>query len=450
MEKGTILIIDDEEKLRKLLARLIELEGYHVLQAPNAQKGLQILAQESAILLVISDVKLPDANGIELLGKIKTQFPLCEVIVITAYGTIQDGVKAMKLGAFDYITKGDGDEQILVTVEKAADKARLNQKVVQLESKIAQLGGNKQFSFQHILGESKAIKQAIYLAQKVAMTDSSVLIEGETGTGKELFAQAIHQASPRKDQHFVAVNCSAFPKDLLESEMFGHKKGAFTGATFDKKGLFEEAHNGTLFLDEIGEMNPDLQAKLLRVLESKNFIKTGETKPTFVNVRIIAATNRNLLQEIEKEHFRSDLYYRLSVFKIDVPSLRERKEDIALLAQHFLKYYCKLLNKSSIGFEKEVMDKLKNYTWKGNIRELRNVIERAVILAENDVITSDLLPSAMLLTPAKQGAEDSHFSLQEIEKAHILKILAQTNGNKTEAAKLLNIGLTTLYRKLEE
>jgi len=236
---------------------------------------------------------------------------------------------------------------------------------------------------------------------------------------------------------------------LLESEMFGHKKGAFTGATFDKKGLFEEAHNGTLFLDEIGEMNPDLQAKLLRVLESKNFIKTGETKPTFVNVRIIAATNRNLLQEIEKEHFRSDLYYRLSVFKIDVPSLRERKEDIGLLAQHFLKYYCKLLNKSSIGFEKEVMDKLKNYTWKGNIRELRNIIERAVILAENEVITSDLLPSAML-TDAPKSTEATHFSLQEIEKAHILKILAQTNGNKTEAAKLLNIGLTTLYRKLEE
>nr|MCU0394128.1 sigma-54 dependent transcriptional regulator [Thermoflexibacter sp.] len=366
MPKGSILVIDDEEKLRQLIARILELEGYTIYQAGNSQKGFQILEQHNDIQLVITDVKLPDDNGIAILEKVKAKYPFCEVIVMTAYGTIQDGVKAMKLGAFDYLTKGDEDEQIVVSAERAVEKAKIQQRIQSLENQVY-----TKFNFENILGESKATQQAIHLAQKVATTNSSVLLEGETGTGKELFAQAIHQASPRKNKPFVAVNCSAFPKDLLESEMFGHKKGAFTGAIFDKKGLFEEASEGTLFLDEIGEMNLDLQAKMLRVLETQSFIKTGETKPTHVDVRIIAATNRNLLQEIEKEHFRSDLYYRLSVFKIEIPPLRSRKEDIGILANFFLNHFSKNIKKHIKSLEKDFLEKLKNYTWKGNIRELK-------------------------------------------------------------------------------
>ena len=439
-----VLIIDDEEKLRKLLARIIELEGHQVLQAANAQKAAKIIQENMDILLVLTDVKLPDAYGIDLIEKFKIALPCAEIVVMTAYGTIQDGVKAMKLGAFDYITKGDNDAQIIVTIEKALEKAQLQQKLADLEKQIKQI-----ITFDKILGKSKKIQQTISLAQKVAPTDAVVLLEGETGTGKELFAQALHHASPRKNKKLVAVNCSAFPKDLLESEMFGHKKGAFTGAFADKKGLFEEADGGTLFLDEIGEMPLELQAKLLRVLENKTFIKTGETKVTQVDVRIIAATNRNLLEEIEKEHFRADLYYRLSVFKLQIPSLKERLEDLELLSYFFLNEYKKMIKKNVLDIDPLFLEKLKSHDWKGNIRELRNLIERAVILCETQSLTPDLLPLEL-----NQKNSSSHFtendSMQALEKQHITKILRQTAGNKTEAAKILNIGLATLYRKIEE
>jgi len=382
---------------------------------------------------------------LEVLEKIKANHPTCEVIVITAYGTIHDGVKAMKAGAFDYITKGDGDDQILVTIERAVEKANMQQRIQELEKKL-----DTRHSFENIIGKSKSIHETIQLARKVAPTDSTVLLEGETGVGKELFAQAIHQASLRKHKTFVAVNCSAFPKDLLESELFGHKKGAFTGAVADKKGLFEEAHGGTLFLDEIGEMNIDLQAKLLRVLETQSFIKLGESKPTQVNVRIIAATNRNLKKEIEEEKFRADLYYRLSVFNITVPPLRERKEDIEDLANHFLIFYAKKIKKRVNSIDKEVLKKLKEYNWKGNIRELKNVIERAVILADKETITMEIVPSEIVNASHDTSFYNNETSLESIEKAHIQKVLAQAKGNKTKAAEMLGIGLTTLYRKIEE
>src|SRR5665811_291434 len=312
MVKGKILVIDDEDQLRKALSRIIELEGYEVLQAENATKGLKLLEKSNDFILVICDVKLPDISGLEVLKKIKAKNSSCEVILITAYGTIHDGVYTMKQGAFDYITKGDGDEQIIVTVEKAVEKAKLQKRILELENKL-----ETRYSFDRIIAKSSILKNTISLAEKVAPTDSTVLIEGETGTGKELFAQSIHSASPRKNKPFVAVNCSAFPKELLESEIFGHKKGAFTGAYYDKKGLFEEANEGTLFLDEIGEMHPDLQAKLLRVLEEQTFTKIGDTKSTKVNVRIIAATNRDLLSEAQQEKFRSDLYYSCLLFTSD-------------------------------------------------------------------------------------------------------------------------------------
>lgn len=306
---STLLLIDDENNLRQVLARVLELEGYQVLQAKNAREGFELLENHAEeVEVVLSDVKLPDDHGLNILRKVKEKYPLPEVILMTAFGTIQDGVSAMKQGAFDYLTKGENDEQLIVTVARAADKARLRKRVAELEKQV-----EAKFTLDTIIGHTPALKQAKELTARVAATDSTVLLEGETGVGKELFAQAIHSASPRRSKPFVAVNCSAFPKDLLESEIFGYKKGAFTGAMADKKGLFEEANGGTIFLDEIGEMPPELQAKFLRVLETQSFTKLGDTKPVKVNVRIVAATNRDLQAEAEADRFRPDLYYRLSV-----------------------------------------------------------------------------------------------------------------------------------------
>jgi DNA-binding NtrC family response regulator len=420
------------------------LEGYEVYQAENATKGLRLLEKEPNFHLIICDVKLPDISGLAVLQKIKANNYFCEVILITAFGTIHDGVFAMKQGAFDYITKGDGDEQILVTVEKAVEKATMQKRILELENKL-----ETRYSFDRIIGKSLPIKAAIALAQKVAPTDSTVLLEGETGTGKELFAQSIHNASLRKNKPFIAINCSAFPKELLESEMFGHKKGAFTGASFDKKGLFEEANNGTLFLDEIGEMHPDLQAKLLRVLEEQSFTKIGDTKPTKVNVRIVAATNRDLLLESQKDKFRSDLYYRLSVFKIKVPALRERKDDIPLLVESFVAIYADKTKKKIAQITPEFFETITAFNWPGNTRELKNVMERAVILAENETITKELLPLEVLF-PSDNEPMNALGSLEEMEKKHIQRTLLFTKGNKTHAAKLLGIGVPTLYRKIEQ
>jgi two-component system, NtrC family, response regulator len=443
MLKGNILIIDDEEKLRGLLARIISLEGYTVLEAPNAKAGLNILDHED-IHVVICDVRLPDANGIELTNKIKKLAPLAEVIILTAFGTIQDGVNAIKSGAFDYISKGDDNDKILPLIEKAIDKSLLQKRVHALEQKV-----EDKFGFENILGISRTIRDTIDLAKKVAVTDATVLLLGETGTGKEVFAQAIHQASSRKLRPFVAVNCSAFGKDILESEIFGHKAGAFTGAVKDKKGLFDEANFGTIFLDEIGEMSLDLQSKLLRVIESNSFIKVGDTKVTNVNVRIIAATNRDLQKECEHGNFRLDLFYRLSGFQVKLPALRDRKEDIPEIANYYIKFFSNKVNKKVLGMEPAFVKQLLNHSWKGNIRELKNVIERAVILTDSDLLTLQTLPYEFE-TDFIIFNDESGFSLSGIEKKHIIKVLSYTNGNKPETAKLLGIGLTTLYRKMQE
>jgi two-component system NtrC family response regulator len=321
---GKILIIDDEEKLNQLLGRILGLEGYEIFQAFNGKSGLDILKNQE-IQLVLSDVKLPDINGIILTEEIKKLYPHVEVINLTAYGTIADGVKAIQKGAFDYITKGDDNDKIIPLVAKAMEKAFLQKRVKELEQKIA-----SNYTFESIIGESTAIKQVIDLAKKVSQTDTTVLLLGETGTGKEVFANAIHHQSKRNLQKIVALNCSALSKDILESELFGHKAGAFTGALKDKKGLFEEANHGTLFLDEIGELSLELQAKLLRVLETGTFIKVGTTETIKVDVRIIAATNRDLKTEAEEGLFRLDLFYRISVFFIKMPSLKDRIVDIPL------------------------------------------------------------------------------------------------------------------------
>jgi two-component system, NtrC family, response regulator len=386
-------------------------------------------------------VKLPDGNGVEMVKELKLLYPSTEIVLLTAYGNIADGVQAMRSGAFDYITKGDDNDKIIPLLHKAIDKLQLTRKVEQLQKQIS-----GKYSFSTIIGESPAIKQAIVLAEKVAATDTTVLLLGETGTGKEVFAQSIHQQSSRKNKSFVAVNCSAFSKEILESELFGHKAGAFTGAVKDKKGLFEEANEGTIFLDEIGEMPVELQAKLLRVLEAGEFIKVGDTKTVKVKTRIIAATNRDLQKEIEAGHFRSDLFYRLSVFQITLPALRERVKDIPALAKHFTEVFAAKTNKPIPFLQKEYVDALQQYQWPGNIRELKNIIERSVILSDNNILSVQTLPFEF----QNSNTSFSTFDLAGIEKMHIQKVLQHTNGNKTEAARLMNIGLTTLYRKIEE
>lgn len=440
-----ILIIDDEPKLRALLTRIISLEGFEVIQAEDCKTALKKL-EANDIDVVLSDVKLPDGSGVDLAKRIKELFPSIEIILLTAYGNIPDGVMAIKNGAFDYITKGDDNNRIIPLLQRAIEKVDLAKKVARLEK---QLG--ERHSFEKIIGQSKAIKAAIDLAKKVSATDATVLLTGETGTGKEVFAQAIHQASTRSKQNFVAVNCSAFGKELLESEMFGHKAGAFTGALKDRKGLFEEANHGTIFLDEIGEMALELQAKLLRVIETGEFLKVGDSKPTKVDVRLIAATNRQLAAEVEAGSFREDLFYRISVFQIQLPPLRERLADIDPLSDYFLQFFALKTNKKIKNIANEAKETLRLHGWKGNIRELRNTIERAVILSSGDEITlADLPFELQQAAPASPQKVFSAFELASAEKLHIQKVLNYTNGNKTKTAELLGIALTTLYRKLAE
>ena len=446
IDMSKILIIDDEVQIRTLLTRMMELEGYDVCQAGDCRAALKQLELQNPDV-VLCDVFLPDGNGVDLVLAIKKAAPNVEVILLTAHGNIPDGVQAIKNGAFDYITKGDDNNKIIPLISRAVEKARMNVRLEKLEKKVGQT-----YSFDSILGESKVLKDAVSLAQKVSGTDVPVLLTGETGTGKEVFAQAIHYSSKRARQNFVAVNCSSFSKELLESEMFGHKAGSFTGALKDKKGLFEEANNGTIFLDEIGEMAFELQAKLLRILETGEYIKIGDTKPTRVNVRIIAATNRNLSQEIVAGRFREDLFYRFSVFQIHLPPLRERAGDIRLLAKAFIKSFAEQLARPVVEIAPAFLEALDSQPWKGNIRELRNVIERSMIVCESGYLDIADLPFDIQNAHYEHSNDSSpgSFELSAMERRHIARVLEYTKGNKTEAARLLKIGLTTLYRKIEE
>ncbi len=444
MAMGSVLLVDDEEKLRHLLKRIISLEGFTVHEAENLKSASRILEKES-IDTILCDVKLPDGNGVDFIRTVRKKYPLVEIILLTAYGNIADGVKAMKEGAFDYITKGDDNDKIIPLLVKSMEKAGLQKKIEQLQRQVG-----KKYGFEHILGESPLILEAIDLAKKVAPTNATVMLLGETGTGKEVFAQAIHQASTRSGHGFLALNCSAFSKELLESELFGHKAGAFTSAMKDKRGLIEEANEGTLFLDEIGEMPFELQSKLLRFLETNEFIKVGDTKSTKVNVRIITATNRDLELEIREGKFREDLFYRLNVFTIQLPALRERKKDIPELARHFMEVFALKTNQRVTGMSKEFVENLIRHDWKGNIRELKNILERAVILAQGEELTVENLPLEIQVGAVRRHGALSAFDLASVEKLHIQRVLIHTKGNKAEAARLLNIGLTTLYRKIEE
>ncbi|QBJ88216.1 sigma-54-dependent Fis family transcriptional regulator [Chryseobacterium gleum] len=434
---GNILIIDDEIKLLKLLGMILSQENFNVKEASTARSAMTMLEQYE-FDVVLSDVRLPDAFGVELVKSIKSKYPQQEIILMTAFGNITDAVQAMKNGAYDYLVKGDDNEKIIPLVYKALDKVKDN------KSRVIQQTATK--GFDQIIGKSPLILQAKKLAEKVALTDAAVLLTGETGTGKEVFASAIHEGSDRKKNSFVAINCSAFSKEILESELFGHKQGAFTGAVKDKKGLIEEANGGTLFLDEIGEMPIELQAKLLRVLETGEFIKMGETKVSKSDFRLIAATNRDLEGEIKQGNFREDLYFRLNVFEITLPPLRERKEDLKAIAKHFIDIFSHKLHLASVQVNPDYYKALERNDWKGNIRELRNAVERSLILMDNNILDVDSLPHYS----EKAVPESDSLSIRSLEKIHIQKVLQYTKGNKAEAARLLEIGIATLYRKLEE
>jgi DNA-binding NtrC family response regulator len=421
---------------------MLSLEGFDVVEAENARTGFKKLEKE-LFNVVLLDVKLPDGNGVELCKLIKDKYPETEVILQTAYGNIADGVSAIKNGGFDYLVKGNDNNKIIPLLNKAIEKSKLQFKIKALQQQL-----NRDVSFATIIGTSPLIRQAIDLAQKVAPTDASVLLTGQTGTGKEIFALAIHNGSGRASKSFVALNCSSFSREILESELFGHKIGAFTGAVKDKPGLVEEAHNGTLFLDEIAEMSTELQAKLLRFLETGEYYKVGETKPSKANTRIIAATNKNMAEETEKGHFRNDLFFRIATFEIHLPDLNERVEDIPALVDHFITIYANKVRKKIVSCSPDFLKQLKGHSWKGNIRELRNVIERACILCETEELSADLLPFDFIMNSGNCSA--STLKLSDIEKQCISKALTLTGGNKGKSAEMLGIGLTTLYAKIKE
>ena len=438
-----ILLIDDEPTIRMLLSRILELEGYEVLKAKDRATALYILNKQE-VQVVLCDVFLPDGNGVDMVQELQPLAPNAKIILLTAHGNIPDGVQAIKNGAFDYIVKGDDNRKIIPIVSRAMDAIAAEQKQ---QSKKKDVRVNT-VTFGNIVGKSPALAHVISQANKVAATDVAVLINGETGTGKELFAQAIHNVSHRSAGAFLALNCSAFSRELLESELFGYKEGAFTGAVKDKRGLLEEANHGTVFLDEIGEMALELQSKLLRVLETGEFVKVGDTKTTRVDVRIISATNRNLKEEIANGRFREDLYFRLSVFRIELPPLRQRREDILPLAQHFAERFSKQIGCPVPALSPDAKNLFLSYPWPGNVREMMNTMEHALIVCDSEVTREDL-PIDMLSDESSTQADDS-LDLKSVERNHIIKVLHHTHGNKTETARLLKIGLTTLYRKIEE
>ncbi len=434
----TILIIDDEKAIRKTLSEILSFEGFVIDEAADGVEGVKKI-KENNYDCILCDIKMPKMDGMEVLEQSKELKPDIPFIVISGHGNIETAVEAVKKGAFDFISKPPDLNRLLITIRNAMDKKSLVTETKQLRKRISKGA--------EMVGESEGIQKVRETIEKVAPTDARVLVTGENGVGKELVARRIHELSPRANGPLIEVNCAAIPSELIESELFGHAAGAFTGAVKNKKGLLEEADGGTLFLDEIGEMSPDLQAKMLRVLESGEYIRVGETKVSKVDLRLIAATHRDLQEEIKSGTFREDLYYRISVFKIALPALRERTDDIPLIAQTYLEEFNIKSNQRVKEITGELKSKLQTLPWKGNVRELKNVMERMVILAEGESLTESDLPFEYQLDTGKAPAT---LSLDGIEKNHIQKVLHLCKGNKAEAAKMLNIGLTTLYRKIDE
>jgi len=443
MEEMKILVVDDEAPIREILQRgLTQMGGFSVELAQNGQEAIEKV-EKDIFDLILTDLMMPEMNGMELLKIIKGTRPELPVIMMTAYGSIDTAVEAMKIGANDYITKPVDFNDLLIRISKVKQESLLLK-----ENRLLRMEVRKKFEFSNIIGKSRRMQEVFSLIEKVAPSSSTVLIYGGSGTGKELVAKAIHYNSPRAERPFIPFNCGAIPESLVESELFGHTKGAFTGAIQAQKGLFEEANNGTLFLDEISTILPSVQVKLLRVLQEKEVMKVGSTERTKIDVRLIAATNEDLEASMKKGKFREDLFYRLHVFPIFLPELKNRKEDISLLAYHFLDLYSKEARKEIKGISKEAMNLLLEYDWPGNVRELENTIERAVIMADQEYLTPDDFPKDLsqgVPTLIKRGIKDQK-SLDEIKDEYIRQILKETNGNKKSAAEILKVNLRTLYR----
>ena len=442
--RGKILVVDDDPEMCRLLHDVLTEEGHAVDTATSGKEALARLSDPTD--LMITDLRLKEMKGLELMHLVKQRHPGISVIIITGFGTIESAIEAMKQGAYDYIPKPFKMEELALVVQKALGESDLRREVARLRREIG-----KEYRFANIIGKSKSMQAVFDLIRRIADTASNILITGDSGTGKELVARAIHYNSPRKDRPFIPVNCAAIPENLLESELFGHVKGAFTDAKGDKTGLFEEASDGTLFLDEISDLPMSLQAKLLRVLQDKVIRRVGSTQHVKVDVRVIAASNLDLADEVQKHRFRDDLFYRLNVIQIHLPPLRERRDDILPLAHHFLKKYQQETGKSVTGISESALSLLTRYSWPGNVRELENVIERAVILGRGSQIMPDDLPPT--LTGGRdfstlEKALERQLTLEELEREYTLRILEQTGGNKYRAAQILGIDRKTLYRKL--
>lgn len=442
-----ILVVDDEEIIRDNLSYVLEAEGFYVEKAENGLVAYNKV-KEKHFDLIITDIEMPSMKGTELLEKVKSLDPQTAVIIITAFGSLETAISALRNGASDYILKPVEFDELILKAKRLFEIKELI-----FENKILSEEVHRQYNFENIIGKSAAIKNVFEMIKAVADTDSTVLISGKSGTGKELVAKALHFNSKRKNKRFVAVNCGAISENLIESELFGHRKGAFTGAISDKEGFIKAAEGGTLFLDEISEMPPQLQVKLLRAIQEKEYTPVGTTLSLPANVRFIATTNRNLEEEVKNGRFREDLFYRINVVEIHLPSLREREEDIPLLANHFLDFYRKKMNKNIKGIDNDAMRALINHEWKGEVRELENIIERAVIFSKNEFIMADDLPQSIV--PSK-GLFNFNYtgsleeSVKKFERDYIIKALQNNEYNKEKTAEELNVGLSTLYRKLKE
>lgn len=442
---GKILIADDEKEIRQTLLMVLRDEGYDCTTVADGAKAIEAV-REGHFDILISDLKMPEADGIEVLEQTQKLSSQTLTMIITAHATIETAVEALRKGASDYILKPLDFDEVIIRIQNLLEHKKLVQENRYLREQI-----DKKFNFNHIIGESKPMKQIYEMIGRVSQASTHVLISGASGTGKELVARAIHSESDRSDKPFLALNCGSIPENLVESELFGHKKGAFTGAEKDKEGIFEAAGSGTVFLDEIGELPPNIQVALLRVLQEKEVKPVGSNQMIAIDARIIAATNKELEKEVERGNFREDLYYRLNVVEIKLPPLKERKEDVPILAHHFVNKYNRELNRAVKGIDSGAMSALLSYEWKGNVRELENVIERAVLLGNQDHITVEDLP-ASIRDKGEEVQIDSQSldsAVQAFEKHHIESVLKRTEGNKSETARLLGIDPSTLYRKME-
>jgi len=447
-KKNTILVVDDDPAHRTMLQTLLTGWGYIISEADDGSRAIE-KAQEQAFDLILMDIRMIKVSGLQALAEIKAFNPAIPVIIMTAYSSVETAVDALKNGAYDYLTKPLDFDELRLTMERAMEHRQLRE-----ENRILRETLGSQFDRQNIIGRSLAMVKLLETVAQVAPSEATVLITGESGTGKEMIAGAIHFNSPRKDGPFVRINCAAITETLLESELFGHEKGAFTGAYKKKEGRFRQAHGGSLFLDEVSEMSLAMQAKLLRVLQEREITRVGGEEVIKVDVRIIAATNKDLLQEIQAGRFRDDLYYRLNVVTLNMPPIRERREDIPILAQHFLKLFSERNHKKIKGFTPQAMDRLLKYDWPGNVRELMNAVERGVVLSRAEYLDEEelsLIPEDLQLAgeTSSKDAVSTDLPLDEVEKATILKMLELTDGNKSEAARRLGITRRTLHKKLK-